>query len=382
MRHLSIPTTFLFTLIAGGCSSVQPQQGNPFDEPVMGSAPRAPAQVSPRPSLAVPASTTPSRSTPIAWQAAPESSTIKVFPAGAIPSQISTVPTIEVQPNPAPIAGTEALAEAEKVAGTGDTQAMIELLDQSAFQGNMDALYKLARVYQNGVGVPANPELAVAYLTTASGLGHVESTRVLAWDYLLGKGVSKDIPYGTSLMEKAAETSTRAKREFGLLLNNTYQPNLNDPARGQQLLQEAAAAGDVEASRALVAGPPGASPTAHGGSTKSNAAPMGDPADMKAEALKSRAMAGDLDAMYRYALGLSLGKFPSIDGKFEAYCWYAVAAGHGHTNSKLEVVALAGVRTLSDRKSPGKLDQCIRETTELVEQGRSQGMATAAVPGV
>lgn len=52
----------------------------------------------------------------------------------------------------------------------------------------MDALYRLAKVYQNGEGVPANPELAVAYLTTASGLGHVESTGCWPGTIYLGKG--------------------------------------------------------------------------------------------------------------------------------------------------------------------------------------------------
>ncbi|AWE95976.1 hypothetical protein CSC26_6927 (plasmid) [Pseudomonas aeruginosa] len=73
--------------------------------------------------------------------------------------------------------------------------------------------------------------------------------------------------------------------------------------------------------------------------------------------------------MYRFALGLSLGKYPSIDGQFEAYCWYAVAANHGHAEAAAELSALAGVKTLSERKSPGKLDQCIQETNEAVDQG-------------
>lgn len=251
MRRLSIPTTFLLTLIASGCTSQVTREGNPFDEPLAREPLQAPAaepgrilKASPR---QVPADL------PVAQirQTADIEPDVQVYPAGAVPTPISSTPNVPVAVTPAPDSGREALAEAEKVATTGDTTAMIELLEQSAFRGNMDALYRLAKVYQNGEGVPANPELAVAYLTTASGLGHVESTRVLAWDYLLGKGVTKDIPYGTALMEKAAETSVRAKREFALLLNNTYQPNLNDPSRAKDLLSQAAAAGDSESARAL-----------------------------------------------------------------------------------------------------------------------------------
>ncbi|HHH9443121.1 TPA: tetratricopeptide repeat protein [Pseudomonas aeruginosa] len=253
---------------------------------------------------------------------------------------------------------------------------MIDLLEQSAFRGNMEALYKLAKIYQNGEGVPANPEIAVAYLTTASGLGHAESTRVLAWDYLLGKGVGKDIPYGTGLMEKAAVSSIRAKRELALLLNNTYQPGLNDPARAFTLLREAAAAGDAESAQALnqvlnkakVSGSV-ASRSAFADKAGAPVRQMTDPSESRAETLKQRAMSGDVDAMYKLGLSYSLGKAPSVDPQFDAYCWYAVAANHGSEKARTEIEALAGVRTLSDRKHPGKLDQCIREMSEVADQG-------------
>ncbi|EMZ46258.1 tetratricopeptide repeat protein [Pseudomonas aeruginosa] len=372
MRRLNIPTTFLLTLIASGCTSQVTREGNPFDEPLAREPLQAPAaepgrilKASPR---QVPADL------PVAQirQTADIEPDVQVYPAGAVPTPISSTPNVPVAETPAPDSGREALAEAEKVATSGDTTAMIELLEQSAFRGNMDALYRLAKVYQNGEGVPANPELAVAYLTTASGLGHVESTRVLAWDYLLGKGVTKDIPYGTALMEKAAETSVRAKREFALLLNNTYQPNLNDPSRAKDLLSQAAAAGDSESARALSMLNSGLSvPRTLGASASLVVQPRteGDPADVRAESLKQKAYNGDIEAMYRFALGLSLGKYPSIDGQFEAYCWYAVAANHGHAEAAAELSALAGVKTLSERKSPGKLDQCIQETNEAVDQG-------------
>lgn len=373
MKRFRIPATFLLTLLAAGCSTDAHRPGNPFDEPLA----REPLQAYPQQHRVtqkvaglerIPA--------PSEEQAQPQEPEVQVFPAGAQPTPIATTPEIRVADTPTPDTGREALDEAERVGSTGDTGSMIELLEQSAFRGNMDALYKLAKVYQNGEGVPANPEIAVAYLTTASGLGHAESTRVLAWDYLLGKGVSKDIPYGTGLMEKASTSSVRAKREFALLLNNTYQPGLNDPSRGLALLKEAAATGDADSVKALNLAL-NKSSAAVAASSKSPVidkvvSPVHQAADStesRAETLKQRAMSGDVEAMYKLGLSYSLGKAPAIDPQFEAYCWFSVAANHGHSKAQTEVTALAGVRTMSDRKNPGKLDQCIREMGEVVDQG-------------
>lgn len=373
MKRFRIPATFLLTLLAAGCSNDAHRPGNPFDEPLA----REPLQAYPQQHRATQKVADLERTlAPGEAQSQPQEPEVQVFPAGAKPTPIATTAEILVSETPAPDAGREALNEAEKVGSTGDTGSMIELLEQSAFRGNMDALYKLARVYQNGEGVPANPEIAVAYLTTASGLGHAESTRVLAWDYLLGKGVSKDIAYGTGLMEKASASSVRAKREFALLLNNTYQPGLNDPGRGIALLKEAAATGDADSVKALNLALNKSSSAVAASSrspmvekVSSSVHQVADTSESQAESLKQRAMSGDVEAMYRLGLSYSLGKAPAIDPQFEAYCWYAVAAKHGHAKAQSEVTALAGVRTLSDRKSPGKLDQCIQEMGEVVDQG-------------
>lgn len=373
MNRYCIPATFLLTFLAAGCSTDAHRPGNPFDEPLA----REPLQAYPQQHRAAQKVDGPEQiAPPIEEQSLPQEPEVQVFPAGASPTPISTAPAFRISDTPTPDTGRDALDEAEKVGSTGDTGSMIELLEQSAFRGNMDALYKLAKVYQNGEGVPANPEIAVAYLTTASSQGHAESTRVLAWDYLLGKGVSKDIPYGTSLMEKASASSVRAKREFGLLLNNTYQPGLNDPSRGFALLKEAAATGDAESVKAFnlalnKSGSAVASAPRSPGVDKvaSSVHQVADSSESRAEALKQRAMSGDVEAMYKLGLSYSLGKTPAIDPQFEAYCWYAVAAHHGHAKAQTEVTALAGVKTLSDRKNPGKLDQCIQEMGEVVDQG-------------
>ncbi|HLD67867.1 MAG TPA: tetratricopeptide repeat protein [Pseudomonas sp.] len=151
----------------------------------------------------------------------------------------------DIPPRPEP--GREALLAAQQAEASGDTYGLLRALEDAAEQGSPQAHYELARHYQNGDGVARSQESALTHLSRADAMGHAEATRVLAWHYLKGMGVAQDIEYGTRLMEKAAWGSTRAQREAGLLYLNIYTPNLNDSARGMELLKAASEAGDSPA---------------------------------------------------------------------------------------------------------------------------------------
>lgn len=310
---------------------------------------------------------------------------IQVFPVNTAPYNSVSIPisvdalALQVPANEE--AGTVAdqiLNEAQRVAASGDVQGQITLLQQAGSMGKTDAYYQLAKIYLNGVGVPKASDVAIGYLNTAMGLGHAESARVLGWLYVMGSSVDKDVEYGKSLLEQASETSVRAQREYGMALTNQRIPNLNDMERGLELLKAAAAAGDTEADNAYRAA---FSPSitrsvpdqqvAWPASEMSRRAPHTEPRQSVFDggtSLKQRALAGDLSAMYQYALNISLRKIPDAEPEFKSLCFFTVASERGYNLAGDEVRALAGVRKLSDKESPGRMDRCIDDLNATLDR--------------
>lgn len=281
----------------------------------------------------------------------------------------SNTPTAGTHSAPAP--AEEAFNEAMAYGAIGESASMIGLLEQAARRGSADAHYQLARVYQEGKLLPADISQSINHLNLAMNMGHAESIRVLGWLYLTGNGVPESPAYGRKLLEKSAETSTRAMREYGLALANQRAPHLNNPDMGQLYLQKAAELGDLGAQQALVKffGAPGpiSEPQAATGmgpavAEVESTLPVDD---NSAEGVRRRALAGDIDAAHLYALNVSIRKFPSSEPDFDAYCWHAAAAELGSTQSASELRFLAGVKTDSDRRSPGRMDICV---SDLVHQ--------------
>jgi len=179
----------------------------------------------------------------------------------------STQATSPAQPNATPAAPAQMAAPAELAvtshqaqvdAGSlyemgmaakaaGDYQAMIDQLMASAEAGNPQAHYELARLLSEGKVVVRDTHAARVYLERSAALGNPEALRVLAWNTLRGDGVPRDADKGVSMMRLAAETSTRAQRELGMLYANIYQPSLNDFDQASAYLTMAAEAGDAEA---------------------------------------------------------------------------------------------------------------------------------------
>ena len=371
MTRLTATLSLIAGALLSGCSSPPPNQGNPFDEarrsqPTSPARYAAPLQLKP---IDVPNSPPESPLQAVA-QAFPTATTL---PVEGGPSQSEA----KAQTNSSQLA----LVEARRVGGQGDISTMVELMEQSAYMGNDQALYELARIFHNGVGVPKDINRAIGYLTTADGRGHLEATRVLAWDYLQGNGVQADSHYAEQLFQKAAAGSLRAKREYGVLLAGLVQPGFNDLDRGITLLSEASAAGDSEATYRLSQALDRKGDTTGAAKARAEAGSLGVQqlvpdkpkltvqgvkAEVKAEALKTQALGGDRQAMYDLALGLMLRKYPAIDGEFEAYCWLAVAKDLGHAGAAQELQAIQGVRVATDAVSPGKMDRCIADLHEAI----------------
>jgi len=271
----------------------------------------------------------------------------------------------------------EVLQEARRVGATGDVSGHISLLEQAGYMGNPDAFYELAKIYLTGAGVEKAPDAAIGFLNQAMNMGHAESTRVLGWLYVMGSGVGKDLAYGEMLLGKAAEKSVRAQREFGMALTNQRVPHLNDMERGLEYLKLASSAGDSEAAKAYEAA---FSPRTGGqnvAATNTESTPLLAPANAAAPrqavrdggtGLEERGRSGDTTALYQYALNVSLGRIRTEgDPQFKAYCWYSVAAARGYGPAKEEMKSLAGIRTLADKRSPGRMDACIDELNAAID---------------
>lgn len=372
MTRIAATLSIIACATLTGCSSPPANQGNPFDEPVHSLAPSPTRQVVLETAAA---HTTPSVPPQTHATATPETYSAAIaFPANEAPQHLST--------GEASNSSHLALEEARRVGAQGDTGTMIELMEQSAYMGNDEALYELARIFHNGVGVPKDITRAIGYLTTADGRGHIEATRVLAWDYLLGNGVQADRQYAEQLFEKASTGSQRAKREYGMLLADLAPPGLHNLDKGIALLTEASAMDDSEAtfllSQALdkkgdLAGAANARTLAGArGFQQSSQADkpeltvQGVKAEVKAETLKAQALRGDRQAMYDLALGLLLRNYPSIDGEFDAYCWLSVAKDLGHQGSAQELKSIQGVRAVADATTPGRMDQCIADLHQAI----------------
>lgn len=368
----SFPSIALLCLTIAGCASPNHNTGNdnPFNEPQASKAAGAHPKSQPSPVRAAPPQQTRQASIP----QAPEYSPAVVIPLGEVmsaePVVVNSVPsprtTVQSRSEPT----DEAFNEAMAYGAIGDSASMIGLLEQSARKGSADAHYELARIYQQGKLLAADISQSITHLNLAMNMGHAESIRVLGWLYLTGNGVPESPEYGRKLLEKSAETSTRAMREYGLALANKREPYLDDPALGHSYLQKAAGLGDAGAQQALMDfyGAPGPIDVPEPDQAISPDAPeveAGPPViENSAEGVKQRALSGDMEAAYLYALNVSIRKFPSPEPDFEAYCWHAAAAQRGSAQSASELRYLAGVKTDSDRTHPGRMDLCVSDLLE------------------
>lgn len=256
----------------------------------------------------------------------------------------------------------EMMIEANRIGSLGDLVGKAELLSQAGYSGSSKAFYDLARMYLDG-SLPSDMPQALKYVTLSHDAGYAEATRVLGMLYLRGQGVPADERYGRLLLEQASKSSVRAAREYGLLLLNRQPPHLNDANLGLEYLRKAAELGDADAAKALsieIERIAGAERDEQVLAASSIDAPT-QPSNTPAASLKQRALQGDAGAMYAYAQQVLLRKIPAQEPEFTAYCWLAVAETLGSKEASVELGFIRGVRSLSDTKSPGRLDQCIND---------------------
>lgn len=355
-RHLA----YALSMVAlAGCSTPNNYDStNPFDEP-------APRRVIPQPTATTHALIRASNPEPIPTAAAPQVvSAANASAEAAIPYAVE--PEVAIKIGPAEGAESSATAEmvneANRLGSLGDAQGKASLLEQAGYSGSPKAFYTLARMYSDG-SLPVDVSQVFKYVSLAHQGGYADATRALGLLYLRGQGTPVDVPYGRGLLELASKSSPRAAREYGLLLTNQLAPHLDDPDRGIEYLREAASNGDGEAAKALakVLAASGDATGAAQYAQQYAAAPVEKQDASPASSLRDRAMRGDPNAMYEYAQQISLRRISVAEPEFTAYCWLAVASQLGSKKATDELVFVKGVKSISDRKQPGKLDQCIRD---------------------
>ncbi len=97
------------------------------------------------------------------------------------------------------------LAEATAALAAGNLPTALAIYERQFQLGNLDAAYRLADIYAQGRGVPAQPEKAVALLTELVTRGEVGALHNLGACYEYGFGVPADLAKAAALYRRATE---------------------------------------------------------------------------------------------------------------------------------------------------------------------------------
>ena len=81
----------------------------------------------------------------------------------------------------------------------------IRFLSTLAEAGEAEALYRMAIMAQNGLGMVADSGMALAYMTTAAEAGHALAQHGLGFMYMEGEGVSRNGDQAVHWFTRAAE---------------------------------------------------------------------------------------------------------------------------------------------------------------------------------
>lgn len=254
--------------------------------------------------------------------------------------------------------------EALRLGRMGDMHGKALLLEQAGYTGNAEAFYLLAKMLQDG-SIRKDDSAMFGFLSLAQGMGHIEASRVLGQLYIMGVNAPHDVSYGRLLLETAAEKSSRAALDYGLLLTNQKEPNLDDIDLGIVYLQRALNQGNHAASGPLIRALERNGMREDALVLRAQLENMDveqpfpiETADMDSS-LKSKALQGDLDAVYQYASRVLIRTEKVPEPEFTSYCWMSVAANLGHELASKELQYIEGIRRISEHRNPGRLDQCI-----------------------
>lgn len=257
-------------------------------------------------------------------------------------------------------AGPDPLAEQARqnlalAMNSTDRIARFEYLETAASYGSGQAHYELAKVFTEGVDRPRNLQLAQEHLLAAVSLDDPEASRVVGWQMIKGQGgYEQNLMGGVAVMEMFAEQSIRTQRELGSLYANLYSDyKLNDPAKGEQYLEQAFKSGDTPAALAL------GKLYIQQGRTAEAVTPLefasGNNNVAAQKLLKSLGPnfgvpePKNSESYYQQASALMLVRHGTND-EAKAYALFSLAGDMGHNLAKVELAALSGVAILMEKQ--------------------------------
>lgn len=104
-------------------------------------------------------------------------------------------------------------------------QEAFQMLSRQAMHGNTQAIFKLALLYENGVGVEQDRQKAFSLFMKAAKLDYLKSEYMVGVYYLKGWGVNKNIHLAMQWLREAA---LHGNANAQLLLGNIYEYGLQD----------------------------------------------------------------------------------------------------------------------------------------------------------
>ncbi|PJK31747.1 hypothetical protein CVT23_00040 [Minwuia thermotolerans] len=134
------------------------------------------------------------------------------------------------------VAGIE---EAEKLQAAGDHTAALEEYVSTGGEGDVEASFRAAQMFERGEGTPEpRLEKAAAWYQVAARAGHLTALTALAEMFADGRGVDKDRTQAWALLDIAAQkghTDAAAKRD-----KLAEQMSENELAAGQRRAEKIA----------------------------------------------------------------------------------------------------------------------------------------------
>lgn len=137
--------------------------------------------------------------------------------------------------------------QAARLFDAGDYGAALPLLERAQIQGDARASLLLCILYDQGLGVAADPARAFHLCHRAADQEIPHGQLLTAEKYALGRGTKQDLPRALHLYQRAADGGyLPAQLALGQIYAGALGPELQDPAQMMHYLQLAAAQGQPE----------------------------------------------------------------------------------------------------------------------------------------
>jgi hypothetical protein len=120
--------------------------------------------------------------------------------------------------------GSIAFDRAEKIYASGKYEQAVAMLQDLAAKGNAQAANRLAIIYENGAGVPADPQKAFHLFDKFAMKGDTTAMARLGRMYQYGWTVAPDIPKAVELYRRSSNSGNKTSN-----LPHMFLPSIMNP---------------------------------------------------------------------------------------------------------------------------------------------------------